>query len=138
MISADCEEDHLHDVYEHEREHERGRDDVRREPKLQELMQVYERVNAAERDGRLDRFEEQGARVRVERTRLRLILLARRREKFRQLLALDVLAQKVSERENLAAHLPLYEVAQRVAPALAYLRERLGQLGSARLQVFDQ
>src|SRR5919112_4832208 len=90
MSSTDCEEDDLHDVYEHEREHERRGDDVRREPELQELVQVYERVYAPEHDGRLDGFEQQSARVRVERARLRLVLLARGGEQLGQLLALQV------------------------------------------------
>src|SRR3712207_7235500 len=42
----------------HEREHERGGDDVRRQPEFQELVEVDERVHAPQGDGGLDGFEE--------------------------------------------------------------------------------
>src|ERR1044071_4430528 len=48
LFSAHDEEDDLHDVDEHQREHQRRGDDVRREPQLEELVQVDERIDAAE------------------------------------------------------------------------------------------
>src|SRR5918992_545647 len=55
-LSADGEEDDLDNVDEHEREHQGGRDDVRREPELEQLVQVDERVHPPERHRRLDGF----------------------------------------------------------------------------------
>src|SRR5688572_31650547 len=85
-LSADGEEDDLRDVDEHQREHQRGRDDVRREPELEQLVQVDERVDAAQRHRRLDGLEQELARLRVEAPRLGLVSLARRGEERRQLL----------------------------------------------------
>src|SRR5688572_31464209 len=93
-LSADGEEDDLNDVDEHQREHQRGRDDVRREPELEQLVQVDERVHAPERHGRLDGFEQQLPRFRVEAARLRLVGLARGGQERRQLLTPDVLPQE--------------------------------------------
>jgi len=42
----------------HERQHERRGDDVRREPELEQPVQVDERVHAAQSGGRLDHFEQ--------------------------------------------------------------------------------
>src|SRR5215207_2848262 len=118
-LSADGEEDDLHDVDEHQRQHQGGRDDVRRDPELEQLVQVDERVHATERHRRLDGFEQELARLGVEAAGLGLVGLARRGEQRRQLLALDVLAHKVAEGEDAAAHLLPDEVAQGLATALA-------------------
>ena len=62
---------------EHEREHQGGGDDVRREPELEQLVQVDERVHPPERHRRLDGFEQELARLGVEAARLGLVGLAR-------------------------------------------------------------
>src|SRR5215212_626453 len=104
-LSADGEEDDLNNVDEHQRQHQGGRDDVWREPELEQLVQVDERINAAERHRRLDGFEQKLARLGVEAARLGLVGLARRGEQRRQRLAPDVLAHEVAEGETAPAHL---------------------------------
>src|SRR5215207_9368089 len=137
-LSADGEEDDLDDVDEHQRQHQRGRDDVRREPELEQLVQVDERVHAPERHRRLDGFEQELARLGVEAARLGLVGLARRGEQRRQLLAPKVLAQEVAEGEDAPAHLLLDELPQVLVAVLADLGERLAQLLAARAQVLDE
>src|ERR1041385_8049850 len=135
LSSAGREKDDLDDVDEHQRQHERRGDDVRREPELQKLVEVDQRVHAPERDGRLDGFQEELARLRVKPARLLLILAARRGQKLRQLLAPEILPQKVTEGEDLAAHLSADELAQGGVAALADLGERLAQLRAPRVEV---
>src|ERR1700745_3015466 len=104
------EEDDLNDVGDEQREHQGCRDDVRREPELEQLVQVDERVNAAQRHGRVERVEEQAARLRVfESRRVSLDAGARLGLQRRQLLALQILSQQKTEREIATTHATVEE-----------------------------
>src|SRR5712692_6431511 len=87
-------EDHLHDVYDQKRQHERGRNDVRRQPDFQQTMQIDKRFHAPQSRRSLDSSQQQVALLFVfESRKFGLELKTRPRKKRGQLLAASVLPQ---------------------------------------------
>src|SRR5262249_25862609 len=130
--------DHLNNMYQHQRKHQRGREHVWGDPQLERLVQVDERVHTTTDGRQLDDLKET-VPVRLGQS-VRHLLELKSRAFFHRLeiFTLEVLAHQVAERKEPWEYAPLYQHTGLPSPAGARRADLVSQFRAAGREIIEQ